>query len=306
MTSPRIKYETRWITPDSAKEYLELQVANRSLVWGVVRNYARDMLSGDWLQNGENIKINPDGFMLDGQHRMQAVILAGKMYADNPDEYDEPFEGMFFEFALNIPDDARQSMDIGKKRTLADEMAFEGAENSGRVAPIVSWHMAYLNGNYTNAGGSSYRPTQAKALEFWRGNKSQYYTTMLRGYDATRQGLGSTASMGTAYHILRNKFGDEIADRFWDLLVTGANMQVGHPILLLRNVLLRKKFNRKTTFALIFKTWNSWIDGRTLKDAPYFKTEVTNKNFPFPRDPADKKVPNPDFADQGIEQEDEE
>jgi hypothetical protein len=302
MTSPRHKYETRWITPSSAKEYLELQVNNRPLSWGVVRQYARDMLNGDWLMNGENIKLNPEGFMLDGQHRMTAVILAAKMYAEKPEEYSEPFEGIFFEFALNIPNESRQSMDIGKKRSLADEMSFEGGENAGRTAPIVSWHIAYLKGNYTNAGGSSWRPTQAQALEAWRENKKLYYTTTLRAYDASRQGLGATAPLGVAYHLLRTTYGDELTERFWEQLITGANLSVGHPILALRNKLLRKDVvNRKTLLALVFKTWNSWIDGRILKDAPYFKQEVTNKNFPQPRDPNDKKVPNPEFATQPVD-----
>ncbi len=294
MTAPRTKYETRWITPDSAREYLDNQVENRPLSRQTIHRYAADMLGGDWLVTGENIKLNTEGRMLDGQHRMHAIIHAGKLAAEAPEEH-EPFTGMFLDFALGIDDNARQSMDIGRRRSLADEMSFEGGDNAGRVAPLVSWHLAFLHGNFTNAGGS-WRPTQAQALAAWRQDKTRYYTSAMRGYDASKQGMGAAAAFSTAYHVIRCQHGDELADRFWDLFVTGANMSVGHPILMLRNLLMRKKFRRKELLGLVFKTWNSWIDGRVLKDSPYFKTELTNKNFPQPRNPADKKVPNPEFA----------
>ena len=71
-----MKYEI--ITPSKAKEYLAYNICNyRNVDHYRVNTYANDMLSGAWQDNGESIKFGVDGKLLDGQHRLLAIVKAG-------------------------------------------------------------------------------------------------------------------------------------------------------------------------------------------------------------------------------------
>lgn len=63
------------VTPKIAKRYLENNGVNRTLSKKTIDAYARDMLNDKWkLKTGNAISISKDGVLLDGQHRLNAVI----------------------------------------------------------------------------------------------------------------------------------------------------------------------------------------------------------------------------------------
>lgn len=66
------------ITPDKAQKLLELNESNRPISKHTVDAYARDICNGNWTENSANaIAISEDGYLQDGQHRLNAVIKAG-------------------------------------------------------------------------------------------------------------------------------------------------------------------------------------------------------------------------------------
>jgi len=285
---PKISFEERWVTPENARDYLGKQIPNRHLSFPVAYRYARDMVDGHWKDTGEVIKLNPENFMLDGQHRMQAILLAAELAKEER----KKFDGVYLMFAVGVPNEARQAMDIGRKRNVADQMSFEGGKDVNRVSPIANWHLAYIQGNFTNASGAGrYKPTQAEVLEHWRANYKLFQTTTARAVDAYKQGLGAPAPFGVAYHVLRLQFGDDLTEKFFSPLISGVGLNERSPILALRNRLIAgipNKRDRHYILALIFKAWNAWIDDRPV-DTLYFKSPPTNSNFPLPRDPKNKR-----------------
>lgn len=72
-----LQYMIQTITPELASYYLTKNTNNyRKLNKNVVRMYADDMISGRWKQNGEAIKFNKNGDLIDGQHRLSSIIKA--------------------------------------------------------------------------------------------------------------------------------------------------------------------------------------------------------------------------------------
>ena len=66
------------ITPEIAKEYLSKNhVINRRMRRLRVMAYAYDMRNGAWQFNGEAIRFDRNGNLVDGQHRLAAIIQAG-------------------------------------------------------------------------------------------------------------------------------------------------------------------------------------------------------------------------------------
>lgn len=65
------------ITPDVAAKYDALNKNVRNVIPSVVDRFARDMTSGRWRETHQGIAFDEDGFLVDGQHRIRAVIKSG-------------------------------------------------------------------------------------------------------------------------------------------------------------------------------------------------------------------------------------
>ncbi len=66
------------VTPQMALEMLEGNAANqRKLSAKRVNGYVTDIRTGMWLYNGESIIMTTSGRLIDGQHRLNAVVKAG-------------------------------------------------------------------------------------------------------------------------------------------------------------------------------------------------------------------------------------
>lgn len=76
-TKMEMSYE--FITPEIATQMLEANGGNRSISNGTVKAYAQDILNNNWDETvGTAISIDEKGILRDGQHRLSAIIKAGK------------------------------------------------------------------------------------------------------------------------------------------------------------------------------------------------------------------------------------
>lgn len=65
------------ISPDIARGFLKNNTDNRPISMVDVQKYASDMLHGNWQMHHSGICIGKDGVLIDGQHRLTAVIKSG-------------------------------------------------------------------------------------------------------------------------------------------------------------------------------------------------------------------------------------
>ena len=78
-----IEMRTERVTPTKAAHYLKRNVDNyRKISKAKVSLYAEEMKAGKWQLNGEAIQFDESGKLKNGQHRLAAVLMAGR---DNPD-----------------------------------------------------------------------------------------------------------------------------------------------------------------------------------------------------------------------------
>jgi len=112
------------VTPEIADQLLASNVRNRPLSISKVKEYAGQMRNGDWKYNGESIKISSDGIILDGQHRLQAVIMSKSPIVS--------------EIIYNLPSDSFDTIDVGKQRSGGDIFAINGVQYANRTAALVN------------------------------------------------------------------------------------------------------------------------------------------------------------------------
>jgi hypothetical protein len=70
------------ITPEQAKKWLEKNngggIGNRKISQRQLNFLTESILRGQWFLNGETIKIGKDGSVIDGQHRLMAIVKANR------------------------------------------------------------------------------------------------------------------------------------------------------------------------------------------------------------------------------------
>lgn len=98
--------ETVLVTPEMAESWLKANVRNRQVRKSRVRTYAKDMAQGNWLFNTQGITFATDGTLIDGQHRLMAVVLSGM--------------SVLMVVWFNVPPTTREVIDLVGPRNLAD------------------------------------------------------------------------------------------------------------------------------------------------------------------------------------------
>lgn len=80
--STAIKISTRQVTPKMAERWLaKNHPRNRKISSKLVDTFAEDMSAGNWRLTHQGICFDGDGQLIDGQHRLSAVVKSGKTIA---------------------------------------------------------------------------------------------------------------------------------------------------------------------------------------------------------------------------------
>lgn len=119
MTRPEPTFSIETITPAIAAEWLKANRSNRPLSKDIAAGYAEAMREGEWLLNGESIKFDWDGRLVDGQHRLAGVVKAG----------------IRCEFCVirGLDPEVFKTLDTGKKRSVGDVLSIKGVKNPNAV-----------------------------------------------------------------------------------------------------------------------------------------------------------------------------
>lgn len=143
------KVET--ITPAKAQQYLEKNTSNRPLRKNRVAKYARAMQSKEWRVTNQGIGFNCDGSLLDGQHRLHAVIQSGVPVR--------------MSVTRGLDRESMFGIDVGGNRSVPDIARVAGV-NREITTTMVSTARAMIDGlnvKYTNQA-SAY--TEEQIIEF--------------------------------------------------------------------------------------------------------------------------------------------
>lgn len=124
----RVTHKTMQVEPEQAKKWLERNIANRTVRPSRVREYATAMTEGRWLYTADPIRFDEDGKLIDGQHRLMAVVKAGV-----------PVE---MHVVRGLARNAQDAVDTGAIRTASDALKVRGFKHGTKLAatvPIVNW-----------------------------------------------------------------------------------------------------------------------------------------------------------------------
>lgn len=247
------------ITPDKAQEILDTQRKNRKLNRTWMAILARRMREGHFDQNGDTIVIDEEGHLIDGQHRLHAVIES------------ETTQSMII--VRDVVAKAQHSIDTGKKRSASDVLSMEGFYWPALMASISKIVILYdkreLNGQIHIRGVSN-----SEVLTFARRNQEALLEAMHKWGSRGQRELWEPSTACAVYFIL-SRIDKLAADRIFDGLAHGTNLAEDDPVLLFRNKLMkqaliatkhwvRRNQWRFLNIATAFKVFNLVREGKTV------------------------------------------
>lgn len=112
------------ITPERAQQLLEtLDPKQRRQRVAHIKYLRAEIDHGRWKINGETIKISSEGRVIDGQHRLSAIVSSGKAV-----------ESLV---VFGIDENAFDSIDTGMRRNAADVLTMRGEANAAVLASAI-------------------------------------------------------------------------------------------------------------------------------------------------------------------------
>ncbi|TSE11255.1 hypothetical protein [Aquimarina algiphila] len=253
------------VTPEMAKKFLKRNRVNRSLSKQNIQKAVLAMKTGEWDENtGDVIKFNINGDLIDGQHRLHAVIELGIAV---------PMTFMF-----NCSKDALFKIDTGKKRSISDILSMNNIKYYTEIPAIILFEQVIRFTKGSSKGAQSYRSPDPRlsrsnvhVLEETLKRKEWYYLLMVKGnrYREAMRDCLPKSFLAKFYNIFVQIDKDH-ADRFFDALCYQKNVYGGHPCLTLRELYIE---NYKSTFkklatrekeACMILAWNAFINGEDI------------------------------------------
>lgn len=262
-----VEYEVVTVTPAQAELWLGRNTDNRSIRKGATGRYSRDIANDAWVENGSAIVFANDGTLLDGQHRLEACVVAGK-----------PFVTLVIR---NVQRATQNTIDDGAKRTLSDRFRFSGHTNTATAAAVVRRVLMWQAGYKTNSG--VYQPSTQESL-----NLLDSDPTVVTAVEVAVSMRGSKllppSIIGLGWWLFWRIDADDCQE-FWDGLHTGAGLSAESPILRLREQLIDKaaepgRIPETVILAWVIKAWNAWRENYVPKRNYSLKA---GERFPEPK-----------------------
>lgn len=259
------------ITPSMANALLQVNHCNRPKGAVDIKDYAQLMKAGAWKLNGETIKVREDGVLLDGQHRLEACVLA-----------DTPFPT----WIVTVEDkDSFDTIDIGRRRSPSDTLAVIGEKNTAVLGTVLGMVLRYYE----------------EGLELKRSNKKLTPTAILKALEVHPEARDSVAwacsykhkttliprTVIAFCHYVFSRIDDNDANYFMDKIITGEGLVIGDSALALRSRMITNaglrhrgiKEHPVSIAAHIFKAWNYYRRNRRCGVLKWLESEA----FPIPK-----------------------
>lgn len=257
------------VTPAMAAEILVGNTENRNLRPRYVRQLAGAMERGEWILNGEPVQIADSGLLLNGQHRLSAVVESGVTVQ--------------MLVIRGLPVSARKTMDVGAKRNLSDVLALHGKIDTTNLAAVLGLLHRYRTGARIDFSSRT-APTVPQALQLLDAEPSlaEAVTEARRIWRICRMRM--TVAAFLLYVFEEEEPG--MGQKFFDVLCEPRSEKKGSAVIALRSHLDRVRadpnyqFSTVVLMAVTIKAFNAWREDRSVEVLSYRPGGDSPEQFP--------------------------
>jgi hypothetical protein len=263
-----MKIEKVLVNPKMASQLLETMDKNRRPKSARVSLYSSAMINGRWKEDtGELIKISKKGKLIDGQHRMLAVVKSGK--------------SIYFHFAKEIDDSVFDVLDTGSARSSADVFHIKSVKNANVIPSIIAFYTATKQGLSVKSQIDA-RMISSELLDaYYSREKFWSFTAAKSCLWYTQFSKVLAPSIIGGFYSLFYDISPVDAEDFMNQLCTGQDIS-NTSILILRKRLIDDKMSTKRMIlsikcALIIKAWNYY---RSSSEIKILKFDIERDEYP--------------------------
>lgn len=257
------------IGPERAKEILKTyKVDYRKYRPTYADGLARDMSNEHWEFDGAPIKIDNEGNLFDGDHRMHAVIISGKP--------------QLFLVIAGLPVAAYNTTDTGLARTYGDTLRRRGYQNVSQRTALVKLVGRWENGVSLD---DTKRFTQPELDAIHDKHVDSISRAVANAVSTARKTNLSGALVAFSWWVL-TQIDNEQAYTFMVSLAEGENLRRGQPVYTLRERLrydAEVRYTRNEYMSLVFSAWNAFREDREIQKVNLPSGNVTRSKMVTPR-----------------------
>lgn len=233
-----------------------------------------DILNGRWNWNHQAVAFDTAGKLVDGQHRLDAIVRASKI---------DPSVSVPVTIAFGIADSSK--VDLTRRRSIGTQLQMLGYGSAGHLSAIlanlyryerIDWDRPALDGGLWRQ-----QPVIEEVhdlLKAWPAVKDATSVATLLGRVLPPSGAGA------AWTVCRTKYPDAHNNEFVRGVQSGANLAADDPRLALRTwglnqKALRKRVTAPVAMAVYFKAFQAFREGQPLRLITY---RPSTDRFPRP------------------------
>lgn len=275
MEKNKIYTRNVFVTPEYAEKLLQKNVCNRPLTQKTVNWYAHQMSTGQWTISGQTISISDKGTLLDGQHRLAALIKANVC--------------LWFTIAYDVPSDSFINYDSLKSRSPRDAFSIAEIPNYTQIATLISGYNAIITGQIASLGfgfkldqrgvgvaQTKFKFTNKEMIELYYSNSELFQEVNRYAVSFyNNKKLFRISQIGAfMYHLINDKMHPkEKVFEFFRQLHTNENV-TNKTIFYLREKLIDDAISQfkmipRMKYVYLVKTWNAYILGKEFKRFQY-------------------------------------
>lgn len=270
------------VSPALATKWLERNTRNRALRDDVVQRYAADMKAGRWMVTGDAIAFDKNGAIVNGQHRLWAVIFA---------EMTVPMLATF-----NLEPDVVRVLDDHLKRKLTDivKIAKPGTAMTTKMTSIARvMQTASILLTAADKRAAIARLSRQQQMQFLEKHEEAISFVARDCFkNASARGLTQAAILGVVARAYYSQDHERLK-QFAKVLLTGIpeNSHDDVAALLLRNWILgivgsTMRAQAEVVYRKTERALKAFCERENLKRALY---EASEELFFLPEDKAPKK-----------------
>lgn len=269
LRKPQADYAIRTsITPQMAAKYLERnRLPNRHLKESHVAILAREMREHRWQCNGEALIFDVEGNILDGQHRLRAIVQSGVTI----DSY----------IVHGMSPDVMPTLDRGSLRSIGDLLGMRGESNRTQLGAALTWLWFAQHGGLQAYHTPLLRPTLGELEAVL----AQHPTIRASCAPANLCRALLIPGLGTALHYLFAQKDAAMAQTFFGTLASGENLRKTDGLYHLRERLTRNRVDKRKLpsveiAALTIKAWNAFRTGTAVRAFRWRRDGEAPEAFP--------------------------
>lgn len=255
------------VSPEMARKWLERNIGNRPASPKHVAKLESAIRGGKWKMTGDPIRFSKSGKLIDGQHRLQAILNSG--------------ETVTCVVMRDLEDEIFDVLDSGKGRQKSDVLFIElglPVETCKVLASSAGWVLDYEHGQY----GFNGRAEKAEVLEFVQSNPQLIYSAEYA--QALPHQSPVPRSIAAMFHFYACRRSQVSVERFLERFMVGAVDGANDNLLHLRNKcfnakVARRPLSRTEVIGQMIKIWNAEQRGKPIK---YFSNSALRQDEAFP------------------------